>query len=186
MGVPYMTEKAQTPNESTFMSLIKDGVFADDQFQTVADDEPMPTNGTIVSLARFNKDRDTLLARNAPLGVRLKADESPEALGEDAQRLSVIVLEFPKFRDGRPFSWARMLRTRLDFRGEIRASGSFLYDQLAFMRRVGFNAFEVRETFTLHQFQRAMGEMSLVYQPSADDRTTIPALRAGAATAAGS
>ena len=48
-------------------------------------------------------------------------------------RLSVIVLEFPKFRDGRGFSWARMLRTRLGFTGEIRATGHFLYDQLAFM-----------------------------------------------------
>jgi len=166
--------------ESTFMPLIKDGVFAEDQFQAVADDAPLPANGTIVSLARFKKERDDLLARNAPLGVRLQSSESPEALGDDVHRLSVIVLEFPKFRDGRAFSWARMLRTRLGFKGEIRATGHFLYDQLAFMKRVGFDAFEVRENFTEAEFARALGEMTYVYQPSADGRPTIRELRARA------
>jgi uncharacterized protein (DUF934 family) len=164
------------------MPLIKDGAWAEDHFVTVNDDEPMPENGTIVSLARLRRDREALLARNAPLGVKLKSDETPEALGEDLQRLSVVVLEFPKFRDGRAFSWARMLRTRLGFDGEIRAAGHFLYDQLAFMKRVGFDSFEVRENFTLAEFERAMDEMSLVYQPSADGRPTIRGLRVRAAS----
>jgi uncharacterized protein (DUF934 family) len=160
------------------MALIKNGAFADDPFQTVSDDAALPTNGTIVSLARFQKERESLLARNAPLGVRLQSSESPEVLGEDVHRLSVVVLEFPKFRDGRAFSWARMLRTRLGFKGEIRATGPFLYDQLAFMARTGFDAFEVRENFTVAEFARAMGEMTDVYQPSADGRKTIRELRA--------
>jgi uncharacterized protein (DUF934 family) len=163
------------------MPLIKDGAFVEDNFQTVADGEPLPANGTIVSLARFGRERDSLLARNAPLGVRLKSEESPETLGEDVHRLSVVVLEFPKFRDGRAFSWVRMLRTRLGFQGEIRGAGPFLYDQIAFMARVGFNAFELRENFTLAEFDRAMGEMTLVSQPATDKRPTIRELRAGAA-----
>ena len=162
------------------MPLIRNGAFVEDSFVTVGDDDALPANGTIVSLARFGRDREALLARNAPLGVRLKSDESPEALGEYVHRLSLVVLEFPKFRDGRAFSWARMLRTRLGYRGEIRASGHFLYDQLAFLARVGVNAFEVRENFTLAEFNRAMNEMSLVYQPSADGRRTIRELRAAA------
>ena len=172
--------KARTPNRSTFMPLIKNGTFAEDHFQTVADDAPMPANGTIVSLARFQKDHESLLARNAPLGVRLQSSESPEALGDDVHRLSVVVLEFPKFRDGRAFSWARMLRTRLKYEGEIRATGHFLYDQLAFMKRVGIDAFEVRENLTLAEIERAMGEMRYVYQPSVDGRPTIRELRAAA------
>jgi uncharacterized protein (DUF934 family) len=161
------------------MPLIKNGHVIEDHFETVADDAPMPANGSIVSLARFRKDRDTLVARNAAVGVRLKADESPEVLGSDVHRLSVIVLEFPKFRDGRAFSWARLLRTRMGFEGEIRASGHFIYDQLAFMQRVGFDAFEVQENVTLDAFHRAMDEMTYVYQPSADGRRTIRELRAG-------
>ena len=159
------------------MPLIRDGAFADDSFATVADDAALPENGAIVSLTRFQKERDALLARNAPLGVRLKSAESPEVLGEDVHRLSVIVLEFPAFRDGRAFSWARILRERMTFDGEIRGAGHFLYDQIAFMKRTGFTAWDVPEGFTLELFHRALGEISNVYQPSADGKRTIRELR---------
>jgi uncharacterized protein (DUF934 family) len=162
------------------MPLIRNGAAADDTFVTVADGDALPANGAIVTLTRFKAERDALLARNAPLGVRLKSAESPEELGEDVHRLSVIVLEFPIFRDGRPFSWARMLRTRLAFTGEIRATGHFLYDQLAFLVRTGFDAFEVPDAITSAQFTRALSEMTDVYQPSADGRKAIRDLRAGA------
>jgi uncharacterized protein (DUF934 family) len=160
------------------MPLIKASAFAEDAFTTAADDAVLPEGAVIVSLARFQKEREALLARNTPLGVLLKSAESPEALGADVQRLSVIVLEFPVFRDGRAFSWARMLRERLKFTGEIRGTGHFLYDQVAYMRRTGFDAWDVPEGFTLGQFQRALGEMTNVYQPSADGRKTIRDLRA--------
>jgi len=160
------------------MPLIKNGVFADDVFVSIADDVPLPANGAIVSLARFQKDRDALLERNAALGVRLKSAESPEALGDDVHRLSVVVLEFPVFRDGRAFSWARMLRERFDYKGEIRAAGHLLYDQIAFMHRVGIDAFEVPQSVTLEQFNRALGEITNVFQPSADGKKTIRELRA--------
>jgi len=160
------------------MPLIRNGAFAEDHFVSVADDAPMPLNGTIVSLARFQRERETLPTRNSPLGVRLKSSESPEALGDDVHRLALIVLEFPIFRDGRPFSQARLLRTRMHYQGEIRAAGHFLYDQIAFAVRTGFDSFEVPEGFTLAQFERALFEMSYVYQPSADGRKTIRQLRA--------
>ena len=160
------------------MPLIKDGAFATDTFAVAADDAALPDGAVIVSLTRFQKERETLLARNAPLGVVLKSAESPEALGDNVHRLSLIVLEFPIFRDGRAFSWARMLRERMKFTGEIRGRGHFLYDQLAYMHRTGFNAFDVPETVTLEQFNRAMGEMTNVYQPSADGKKTIRELRA--------
>ncbi|MDE2112203.1 MAG: DUF934 domain-containing protein [Alphaproteobacteria bacterium] len=161
------------------MPLIKAGAYATDPYAAVADGALLPDGPAVVSLTRFRKDREALLARNTPLGVRLKSDESPEALGEDVARLSLVVLEFPKFRDGRAFSWARMLRTRLHFAGEIRATGDFLYDQLAYMTRVGIDAFEVPDAITPELFKRALGEMSNVYQPSADGRKTIRELRAG-------
>jgi uncharacterized protein (DUF934 family) len=159
------------------MPLIKNSAFVPDDYETVADDAALPANGTVVSLARFTKERDALLARNAPLGVRLKSAESPESLGDDVNRLSLIVLEFPVFRDGRAFSWARMLRERMKFAGEIRGAGHFLYDQIAFMHRTGFDAFEVPEGFTLEQYNRALGEITEAYQPSADGKKTIRELR---------
>jgi uncharacterized protein (DUF934 family) len=160
------------------MPLIKDGAFVEDAFVTVADDAALPDGAAIVSLARFQKDREALLARNAPLGIQLKAPENPELLGEDVQRFSVIVLEFPVFRDGRAFSWARMLRERLNFTGEFRGTGHFLYDQINYMKRVGFDAWNVAEGFPLEQFHRALTEITNVYQPSADGKKTIRELRA--------
>jgi len=159
------------------MPLIKNGAPAEDTYTLVADDAPLPDGPVIVSLQRFRADRDSLLARNTPVGVRLASDQSPDVLGSDLERLALVVLEFPKFRDGRPFSWARLLRTRLRFSGEIRATGDFLYDQIAFMVRVGFDGFDLPPSITAQLFQRALGEMTNVYQPSADGRKTIFDLR---------
>lgn len=154
-------------------------VVAADVFAVADDDAALPEGAVIVSLARFQKERETLLARNAPLGVRLKSSESPELLGEDVQRLSLVVLEFPAFRDGRGFSWSRMLRTRFGFTGEIRAVGDFLFDQLSYMVRTGIDGFDAGARFTPEDFAAALGEMSHVYQPSADGKKTIRQLRAG-------
>ena len=158
--------------------LIKSGASATDSFTPVDDDAALPDGAIIVSLARFEKEREHLLERNTPLGVRLKSDQNPELLGEAVGRLSLVVLEFPKFRDGRAFSWARILRTRLNFTGEIRAVGDFLFDQVNYQHRVGFDAWEVPDTFTLDQFNAALTEMTNVYQPSADGKKTIRQLRA--------
>ena len=160
---------------------VKDGKAgsANDIFVAVADDAALPdSGGAIVSLARFTRDRETLLARNAPIGIRLKSSESPELIGEDVHRLSVVALEFPAFGDGRGFSWARMLRTRLGFTGEVRAVGGFFYDQLNYLVRVGFDAFEAPDHLDPAAFERALHEMTYVYQPSADGRKTIRELRA--------
>jgi uncharacterized protein (DUF934 family) len=158
--------------------LIKSGAYTQDAYAPMADDGVLPDGAVLVSLARFQKERDSLLARNTPIGVKLKSDEHPELLGADVDRLSLIALEFPKFRDGRAFSWARILRTRLGFTGEIRAVGDFLFDQVNYQHRVGFDAWEVPDHFTLEMFNRALTEMTDVYQPSADGKKTIRELRA--------
>ena len=158
--------------------LIKSGAFAQDGFAPVADDAPLPEGAVIVSLARFQTDREALLARNTPIGIRLQSSENPQLLGADVNRFALIALEFPKFRDGRAFSWARMLRTRLGYAGEIRAVGDFLYDQVNYQHRVGFDAWEVPDHFTIEMFNRALSEMTNVYQPSTDGKKTIRELRA--------
>jgi uncharacterized protein (DUF934 family) len=161
------------------MKLIKSGAYAQDSFAPVTDDAALPEGAVLVSLARFQKEREGLLERNTPIGVKLQSNENPELLGADVNRLSLVALEFPKFRDGRAFSWARLLRTRLGFRGEIRAVGDFLYDQVNYQHRVGFDAWEVPDHFTIEMFNRALTEMTNVYQPSADGKKTIRELRAG-------
>lgn len=159
------------------MPLIKDGALADDSFTVIADDAALPDGPVVVSLKRFQTERDSLLARNQPLGVKLASEENPENIGDGLDRLSLVVLEFPKFRDGRIFSWARILRTRLNFSGEIRVTGDYLYDQVAYLARVGVNAFDLPPAITPALFDRALREMTNVYQPAADGRKTISDLR---------
>jgi uncharacterized protein (DUF934 family) len=158
--------------------LIKSGAYTADAYAAVADDAALPEGAVLVSLARFQKERDALLERNTPVGVKLQSSENPEILGPEVSHFSLIALEFPKFRDGRAFSWARMLRTRLGFAGEIRAVGDFLYDQVNYQHRVGFDAWEVPDNFTIEMFHRALTEITNVYQPSSDGKKTIRELRA--------
>ena len=161
------------------MPLIKNGEFVEDPFFFVPDGKAFPDEkGVIVTLARFQGEKENLFAHRALVGVRLASNENPTVLKSDLPRLAAVALEFSKFRDGRAFSWARLLRTRLGYRGEIRGVGDFLPDQLAFMARVGFDAFEVRQDFTLEQFHHAMREISAPYQPAADGAKTIRELRA--------
>jgi uncharacterized protein (DUF934 family) len=118
-----------------------------------------------------------LLARKAPVGVRLKSDQSPELIAADLERLALVALEFPKFRDGRAYSHARILRERYGFRGELRAVGDVLMEQLHFMLRTGFNAFEIAGPDPLEQYRTAKAEFSVWYQPTGDGRPTAINLR---------
>jgi uncharacterized protein (DUF934 family) len=92
-------------------------------------------------------------------------------------RLAVVELSFPKFRDGRGYSSARVLRDRLGYRGEVRAVGEVLRDQWLFMLRCGVDAFEVREGTRLEDFRAALGEQTVFYQRTADGVPDIFALR---------
>src|SRR6202012_82904 len=160
------------------MPLIKGSQFVEDPFFFVPDGKAFPEEkGVIVTLARFQGEKENLFAHHTPVGVRLASNENPQVLKADLPRLAVFVLAFPKFRDGRAFSWARMLRTRFDYKGEIRGTGDFLFDQIAHMARTGFDAFEVRQDFALEDFHRAITEISHPYQPAADGRKTIRELR---------
>ena len=80
-----------------------------------------------------------------------------------------MALNFPIFRDGRAYSTARLLRDRYGFKGELRATGDVLRDQIFFMRRVGFDAFEVRGDRSIEDALKAFDDFKVTYQPSADE-----------------
>ena len=162
--------------------LVKNGQACGDPFVAVADGATLPPAPVIVSLERFAAEKTALLGRGLPLGVRLETGDSPESLGGDVQKLALIVLHVPHFKDGRAYSWARLLRTRLNYSGELRVSGHVLKDQLAFYARVGVDAFELPDAFPLADIDAALHEISDVYQPSVDGRTTILELRAAQAS----
>lgn len=142
------------------------------------DDAPLPDGvPATVSLERWRADRDTLRRRNAPVGVRLRSDERIDEIVGDLPGLSLVVLEFPNLNDGRHFTSARLLRERHGYRGEVRATGQVLHDQLFFLARCGFDAFELPSGKNAEDARRAFREISVVYQPAADARLPIPVRR---------
>ena len=151
-----------------------------DKFTAVDGDLPIPPGDVIVSMERFQADGERLLGEGRRLGVRVAADEAVEALAYDLPRISVVALEFPKFRDGRPFSAARLLRERLGYEREVRAVGDVLLEQAKFMVRCGFDAFEPADGATAQAWTRAASRFRHVYQRAADDRAPAFAGRGGA------
>lgn len=159
-------------------ALIKNGSIDSDPYVTVGVDDALPQDvDVIVTLARWQADRSALQQHAERLGIRLASDESPALIADDLRHFSVVALEFPAFRDGRAYSYARLLRDQYGYPGEIRAVGDVLLEQLHFMARVGFDAFEIDSDDPERDFRIAAGEFSVWYQPSSDDRTTALELR---------
>ncbi len=146
--------------------------WAEDAFVNAPDEEPTPEGnaGVILSLTRFQAEGPALLDQGRAVGVRLKSDEAVEALAYDLPRLALVALEFPKFRDGRAFSSAALLRQRYGFTGEVRAVGDVLREQAHFMRRCGFDAFEPADGSNAQEWEAVTRRFRHVYQRGADDR----------------
>ena len=159
------------------MALIRDGKPVPDPWRVLGDDEALPEHApVIVSYDRWQAGREELVRRDAPLGIRLGSDQAPTPIAGDLERFSLVALEFPTFTDGRAYSYARLLRERYGYAGEVRATGNVLGDQLAFMLRCGFDTFEVADGVAA-AWSRATSEISFWYQPAADGRQPIAALR---------
>jgi uncharacterized protein (DUF934 family) len=137
-----------------------------DGWRNAADGEPLPEGDVLVSFARFQAERDALLARPGRVGVRVPNDTRPELL-EAVTGAALVALEFPTQRDGRAYSLARVLRQRFGYGGEIRATGKVVRDQLAYLARVGFDAFELSRG-SAHDALASFDDLSVQYQASTD------------------
>ena len=158
------------------MRLVKRGQIVEDRFVRVLDDAPMPDDvPVLVPAARFLADTDDFVNRESPTGVLWPNSRRVSELEPYLDRLALIGLVFPTFRDGRAYSQARQLRERYGFRGELRATGDVLRDQFLFLLRAGFDAFEVKKDADARAFAEAVARYSVFYQPAGDGRA--PALR---------
>lgn len=156
------------------MLLAEDGRMHEDAWHHLDDEEAVPDSDPVtVSWARWKKAGETLRSRNGKLGLRLPNDAPPEQIAPDLDRVDLIVLQFPKFTDGRAYSQARLLRSRYGYKGELRAAGDVLRDQLLFMRRCGFNSFVVGERAIKEDWAKAFGEFDVFYQPASDNRPWV-------------
>lgn len=163
------------------MVLLKNGHRSPDVWRHLNDDENLPDGPATVTLERWYRERDRLSARNTLLGLQLGPGDDPLTLAEDVHRFSVICLQFESFADGRPYSQARLLRERLNYRGEIRAQGNVLRDQFEFMRRCGIDTVEVEKETDALAWREAVSEIDIRFQPAADTAPTAAMYRRGAA-----
>ena len=130
--------------------------------EDVADTDPI-----VVPLAELRKDTAAWLARKGPLGVRLAPAESVESLADVLPHLALVAVEFPNVGDGRGFSYGRLLRDRLGFKGELRAvGGGVKQDKIFLLARCGFDSFELPPTEKADEALAALHRYDVVYQPA--------------------
>lgn len=149
------------------MALWRRGGFADDSFSRLADDAAAPAEGAvIVSLKRWIAERDALAGREGAVGVAVEAGADAQAHLPDLADRPLVALAFEKFGDGRAFSYARLLRDRYGFKGELRATGDVLIDEIPLMLRCGFDAFEAIDAPTLRALEAGrLPGPAIHYQP---------------------
>ena len=138
------------------------------------DDAPLPEAAQIlVSFERLIADGEELLNSSAHLGLRLKPHNDVGDVAQYIGTLSLIVIDFPVFTDGRGYSQARRLREEFHFRHELRADGDILPDQARFLERCGFDTLVLAPAVDIETVRAALRHYSFVYQPAADDVATI-------------
>src|SRR6195256_2052431 len=164
---------ASSRSGSVSMRLVRAGRTVADQYVRVLDDAPIPDGvPVIVPAARFLADAEEILRREAPTGVLWPNNRRIAELAPHLDRLALVALEFPSFKDGRAYSQARVLREQFGFHGELRATGNVLRDQFLFLLRAGFDAFEVKKDTDADAFAEAAKRYSVFYQPTGDGRVT--------------
>lgn len=157
------------------MPLLKDGAEIENIWLFLGQDgeaELKPDQAVTLPLARFLELADSLAGRNAPVGVRLVPEDDPELLEPFLEWIQLVEVSFPKYTDGRGYSQAQLLRRRHGYQGELRAVGHVLRDQIFYMNRSGFDAYETARA-DLPSVLEALTEFRDTYQPAADGRVSV-------------
>ena len=158
------------------MPLIKNAEQVEDRYRRIVDDVAIPEEGPVLlPAARFLAGAERIAGRPGATGVIWPNDRDIAELAPYLDRLALVALVFPAFKDGRAYSQARTLRERYRFRGELRATGDVLRDQFLLLHRAGFDAFEVKKPADARAFFEALQRYNVFYQPAADG--AVSALR---------
>jgi len=148
------------------MPLVKRGRIVEDDYLRLVDDAAIPEDGAVlVSAKRLLASAGDSAQRVGATGVLWPNDRPIAELAPHLDRLAMVALGFPNFKDGRAYSQARILRERYRFRGELRATGQILRDQFLFLYRAGFDAFDVTKPADALVFAEAVSRYSGFYQP---------------------
>ncbi len=142
-------------------------VLSDDRWELVADDEPLGSQAfPVLPWSRWQALQENGELEPGQTAVVLDPDEEPEVLLPWIEQLPMIALQFPGFMDGRAYSQASLLRTRLGFKGDLRALGDVLRDQLALMHHCGFSSFCVRADKPASEALKGLSGFNQIYARS--------------------
>lgn len=142
--------------------LIKHGSVIDDAWQQIDPDCPTPAHDQICSLEQWQN-----LADKTGSAVQLEPGQEPAPLYAALEKIKLLVINFPVFTDGRGFSYARDLREH-GYQGELRASGHFIRDQLTYLQRCGFDAFQMADDASLEGALTSLRDFTEHYQAAID------------------
>jgi uncharacterized protein (DUF934 family) len=121
----------------------------------------------VVPFAEFRNNIAKWRDYRGRLGVRLSPADAAEDLADDVHRLSLVAAEFPSPAEGRGYTQGRLLRSRLQFKGELRAVGAGVKQDLLFiMSRCGFDSFDLADGQKADEALRALDRYSVAYQPA--------------------
>ncbi|TNE45931.1 MAG: DUF934 domain-containing protein [Deltaproteobacteria bacterium] len=152
--------------------IIRNREIVESPWARVGQDGELPAGPVMVPFKRWLAEQDKLAARG-DITVYLEGDDDARALAPHLENLEFVAIDFPKFADGRGYSHARILRDDLGYKGELRAVGDILRDQIFYLARCGFNAFEVREDKDLEEALEGLLDFSVTYQAAADEKRPI-------------
>ncbi|MEW5879943.1 MAG: DUF934 domain-containing protein [Pseudomonadota bacterium] len=144
--------------------LLADGTFADSDWRVVRDERAPAQPNDALPLARYR----ALAARDG-FGVWLAPTDEPADVAEFLPQLPLVAIDFPTFKDGRGYSIAATLRTRLRYAGELRAIGDVLIDQLFYLKRVGFSSFALRADQDPQAARAALFAFTQTYAGAVDE-----------------
>lgn len=155
------------------MKIIRNRQIDDDPWQQLSDDEKLSEGDVIVSLVRWQAEKQELLKHDSHLGVELLGSDKVEEIIDDLDKLSLIALNFDRFTDGRGYSQARLLRDKYHYTGAIRAVGDIRRDQIGFMSRCGITEFVPAEHCDVEDALIAFSELQRQYQSDSRDSDSI-------------
>ena len=148
------------------MQIVKDNQLIDNSWKYVADGAELVDGDITISLLRWEKDHQQLLAHEGKLGLRIAPNDSVDEMAANLKGIDLVELDFPDFADGRLFSHAWYLRSRFGYQGEIRATGHFMPDQVFYLSRVGVNAFAPEKVEYLPFVLTNLNDFTVEYQNS--------------------
>jgi len=153
--------------------LIRQRNVVGDEWRNIEDDPQGRERALIIPFARWQAERDQWWLWDGKLGVRIGPTDPVEALERDFLRVSLIAIEFSGMGEGRGYTQAQLLRRRYKFTGEIRAVGKIQRDQLFYMARCGFDAFELPDGADTTVAIAAFDDFSIKYQDASDPGLTL-------------